>query len=94
MNDKNRAAGRGGHGAVWGSKKIKAIAVRGYGKPKVAKEGKFREAIAKAARKHRESPVTSEGLPKFGTAVLVNIINKVGIFPTRNFRTGIFEGAG
>ncbi len=93
MNDKNRAAGRGGHGAVWGSKKIKAIAVRGHMKPKVAKEDKFREAIMKASKKHKESPVTSEGLPKYGTAVLVNIINKAGIFPTRNFQTGVFEGA-
>lgn len=93
MNDKNRAAGRGGHGAVWGSKKVKAVAVLGHGKPKVAKEDAFREAVAKAAKKHRENPVTSEGLPKFGTAVLVNIINKAGIFPTRNFRTGVFEGA-
>ena len=43
--------------------------------------------------KHKKSPVTSEGLPKLGTAILVNIINKAGIFPTRNFRTGVFEGA-
>ncbi|ABN69774.1 aldehyde ferredoxin oxidoreductase [Staphylothermus marinus F1] len=93
INDKSRAAGRGGHGAVWGSKKIKAIAVRGHMKPKVAKEEVFKEVVAKMVKKHRESPVTSEGLPKLGTAILVNIINKAGIFPTRNFRTGVFEGA-
>ena len=92
MNDKNRAAGRGGHGAVWGSKKVKAIAVLGHEKPKVAKEDAFREVVAKAAKKHCENPVTSECLPKFGTAVLVNIINKAGIFSTKNFRTGVFEG--
>ncbi len=93
MNDKNRAAGRGGHGAVWGSKRIKAIAVLGHEKPSVADRDKLREVIAEAAKKHKQSPVTSEGLPKLGTAILVKIINGAGILPTRNFRTGVFEGA-
>ncbi len=93
MNDKNRAAGRGGHGAVWGSKKLKAIAALGHDKPKVAKPEKFREAVKVAMDKHKKSSVTAEGLPKLGTAILVNIINKAGIFPTRNFKTGVFEGA-
>ncbi|RLG61541.1 aldehyde ferredoxin oxidoreductase [Candidatus Geothermarchaeota archaeon] len=93
MNDKNRAAGRGGHGAVWGSKKIKAIAVRGHSKPKVAKPDLFKEAVMEESKKHRESPVTSEGLPKYGTAILVNIINSAGLYPTRNFRTGVFDKA-
>lgn len=93
MNDKNRAAGRGGHGAVWGSKKLKAIAVLGHEKPKIAKPDKFQEAVRIAIDKHKKSPVTAEALPKYGTAVLVNIINKAGIFPTRNFRTGVFKGA-
>jgi len=93
MNDKSRTAGRGGHGAVWGSKKLKAIAVLGHMKPKIANPELFRQVVIEASRKHRENPVTSEGLPKYGTAVLVNIINNAGIFPTRNFRTGVFEGA-
>ena len=93
MNDKNRAAGRGGHGAVWGSKKIKAIATLGHMKPGVADEGKFREAVIKVMDKIKKNPVTSEALPKLGTAVLVNIINKAGILPTKNFRSGVFSGA-
>jgi len=93
MNDKNRAAGRGGHGAVLGSKKLKAIAVRGTMKPKPADEAKYREAVIKAMDKIKKSPVTSESLPTYGTAVLVNIINAHGIFPTRNFQTGVFPGA-
>ncbi len=93
INDKSRAAGRGGHGAVWGSKKLKAIAVLGHEKPKIAKPDKFREAVIEAMDKHKKNPVTSEGLPKLGTAILVNIINKAGMFPTRNFQTGVFEGA-
>ncbi len=93
MNDKNRAAGRGGHGAVMGSKKVKAIAVLGHEKPRVSNEALFREVAKEAARKHRENPVTSEGLPKLGTAVLVNIINNAGIFPTKNFRESMFPHA-
>lgn len=93
MNDYNRAAGRGGHGAVWGSKRLKAIAVRGHQEVSIADEAKYREAIKKAMEKVKKSPVTSEALPKYGTAVLVNIINQHGIYPTRNFSTGVFEKA-
>ena len=93
INDYNRAAGRGGHGAVWGSKKLKAIAVRGHKKVPIANESKFKEAVRKAMDKIKKSPVTSEALPKLGTAVLVNIINQHGIYPTRNFKTGVFDKA-
>ena len=93
MNDKNRAAGRGGHGAVLGSKKLKAVAVRGTRRPRPADEDGFREAVRRAMDKIKESAVTSQGLPTYGTSVLVKIINDHGIYPTRNFRTGVFEGA-
>lgn len=93
INDKSRAAGRGGHGAVWGSKRLKAIAVRGHMKPPIAREELFREVVKKSMEYVRRSPVTSEGLPKYGTAILVNIINAHGIFPTRNFQTGVFPEA-
>ncbi|MCX8165415.1 MAG: aldehyde ferredoxin oxidoreductase family protein [Acidilobaceae archaeon] len=93
MNDKNRAAGRGGHGAVWGSKKLKAIAVRGHMRPKVAREEDYRKVSQKSIRLAREAPVTAHGLPKYGTPVLVNIINSHGMLPTRNFQTGVFAEA-
>jgi len=93
IDSKSRAAGRGGHGAVWGSKKFKAIAIRGHMRPKVANEEKFREVVAKSMELLKKSPITSEALPKYGTAVLVNIINAHGIYPTRNFRTGVFPTA-
>ena len=94
INDKNRAAGRGGHGAVWGSKNLKAIAVYGNIKPPVAREEKLEEVAVKSLEIIKKSPVTSQALPKYGTAVLVNVINAHGIFPTRNFKTGVFPGAG
>jgi aldehyde:ferredoxin oxidoreductase len=93
INDKSRAAGRGGHGAVWGSKLLKAVAVKGEEKPEVADRETLRKACINAMEKIRKSSVTGEALPKYGTAVLVNIINEHGIFPTRNFQTGVFPTA-
>lgn len=93
INDKHRAAGRGGLGAVMGSKRLKAIAVRGSGKPKIADEEAFRFYVRECQKLIKESPVTSEGLPTYGTAILVNIINEHGIYPTRNFQTGVFPTA-
>ncbi|NPA23500.1 MAG: aldehyde ferredoxin oxidoreductase family protein [Crenarchaeota archaeon] len=93
MNDYNRAAGRGGHGAVWGSKKLKAVVAYGKERPKIANEEKFREASRRAMEKLRTNSVTGQALPKLGTAVLVKIINDAGILPTRNFKTGVFPEA-
>jgi len=93
INDKGRAAGRGGHGAVMGSKKLKAIAVRGTMKPPIANESKFMESVRANIDKLKKHSVTGEALPKYGTAVLVNIINKHGILPTKNFQTGVHPTA-
>ncbi len=93
INDKHRAAGRTGVGAVMGSKNLKAFVVRGTGKVELADPDKFREAQKASMGKIRENPTTSQGLPAYGTAVLVNVINENGLFPTRNFQTGVFEGA-
>lgn len=93
VNDKHRGAGRSGVGAVMGSKLLKAIAVRGTGSIKVAKQNEFREAALKALAKIKESPVTSQGLPTYGTDLVMNVVNEQGFLPTRNFREGVFEGA-
>ena len=76
MNDKHRAAGRGGMGAVMGSKKLKA-------RP----EG-FMDAIENARKVLKAHPVTGEGLGAYGTEILVNIINESGALPLRNGRDG------
>lgn len=93
INDKHRAAGRSGVGAVMGSKNLKAVAVRGSGSIKVADKEAFRKITLECFKKVSSNPVTSKGLPSYGTAVLVNIINASGIFPTRNFQDSVFEGA-
>jgi aldehyde:ferredoxin oxidoreductase len=93
INDKHRAPGRGGTGAVMGSKNLKAIAVKGTKKIEVADKEAFTKAHDDALKKVKEHAVTGQGLPTYGTAVLVNIINENGVFPTRNFQTGVFPEA-
>ena len=92
MNDKSRAAGRTGVGAVMGSKKLKAIAVKGNKRVKIARPDRFKEALKTAMDKIKTDAITSEGLPKYGTMVLNHIIDANGLYPTRNFQTGTFEG--
>jgi aldehyde:ferredoxin oxidoreductase len=93
MTDKNRAAGRSGVGAIMGSKKLKAVAVRGTGGITVADREGFRSACIDALSKLIAGEITGTGLQQFGTAILVNIINEGGMFPTRNARQGQFEHA-
>jgi len=91
----SRSAGRGGMGAVMGSKKIKAVILDPDGKDAVvmADPEKFKVARKRWVDILMGHPVTSQGLPTYGTAILVNIINEVGALPTKNFRTGRFDGA-
>lgn len=94
MNDKHRAAGRSGLGAVMGSKNLKAVCVRGTKSIQVAKPKEFMDSCVDARRKLKEHPVAGSGLPTFGTEVLVNILNQSGALPTRNWKDGgIFEHA-
>ncbi len=88
INDKDRAAGRSGVGAVMGSKNLKAISVvstRTIMEP--FDVDKLREASRTAQAKLKENGVTGSGLPTYGTAVLVNIINNLGAYPTHNWQS-------
>lgn len=90
---KVRSVGRGGMGAVMGSKKIKYITVDDQGGPgvKLADPEKFKAAAKVFAKTLLDHPVSGQGLPKYGTAVLVNILHEVGGLPTQNFTKGQFE---
>lgn len=88
MNDKHRAAGRGGLGAVMGSKKLKAVVVKGTGSIGVARPEGFMAAMENARNVLKAHPVTGEGLAAYGTEILVNIINETGALPLRNGRDG------
>jgi aldehyde:ferredoxin oxidoreductase len=93
MFDGHRASGRTGVGAVVGSKNFKGIAVRGTKGVEVADVDGFKQAVRNAYQKLHDHPVAAEGLPTYGTAVLVNILNNVGSFPTRNAQEAYFPTA-
>jgi len=94
VNDLHRAAGRSGVGAVMGSKNLKAIAVRGTKGVGNIRDPKAFMAASKAAKKVlADNAVTGQGLPTYGTQVLMNVINEIGALPTRNHRDVQFEGA-
>lgn len=93
MNDIDRAAGRSGVGAVMGSKNLKAVVVKGSSRPEIADPDKLKEVVKRVNEKIRENGVTGQGLPTYGTAVLVNIINEGGVYPTFNFQQATFDHA-
>jgi aldehyde:ferredoxin oxidoreductase len=94
VNDLHRAAGRSGVGAVMGSKNLKAIAARGtIGVGNIKNPKAFMKAVAEKKKILAENGVTGQGLPTFGTQVLMNVINEVGALPTRNHKDSQFEGA-
>lgn len=88
-----RHAGRGGVGAVMGSKGVKVIVLDGKEtKTREPKDPeKFKEANKNFTQGLKKHPVTGEGLPAFGTNVLTNILNEAGAYPTNNFSSGRFK---
>jgi len=93
VNDYHRAAGRSGVGAVMGSKNLKAVAIRGTRGVQVKDYKRFMEAVNAGKKVLAENGVTGQGLPAYGTQVLMNVINETGALPTRNHQTVQFEGA-
>ncbi|MCS6784600.1 MAG: aldehyde ferredoxin oxidoreductase family protein [Candidatus Caldarchaeum sp.] len=93
-----RASGRTGMGAVLGSKKVKGLVILGDEKdmPKPAKPEAYEKAREAALKKILLSAVTGPrkgGLSVYGTAVLVNVVNEIGAWPTRNAQDTKFEHA-
>ncbi|HUX24725.1 MAG TPA: aldehyde ferredoxin oxidoreductase family protein [Burkholderiales bacterium] len=94
VNDLHRAAGRSGVGTVMGSKNLKAVAIRGTKGAGAIKDAKaFMKATAAAKKVLADNAVTGQGLPTYGTQVLMNVINEMGALPTRNHRDVQFEDA-
>ncbi len=92
INEKTRAAGRGGAGAVMGAKNLKAIAARGDLPITPADEVQLNIVKERVRKKITDNGI-EQALTKFGTAVLVNIINENYVLPTRNFQTAHFAAA-
>jgi aldehyde:ferredoxin oxidoreductase len=94
MNDKHRAAGRAGVGAVMGAKNLKAVVVKGSGSVDLADPAGVK-ALSKKIRS--EVKTTADAgklvLRTYGTAYMPPVTSGAGICPTRNFQTGVFKGA-
>jgi len=92
MNDKHRAAGRSGVGAVMGSKNLKAVVVRGTKKVDLAEPDAVRDLSRTVRREVAADVKKGSSLRDYGTAYVPIVTNELGILPTRNFQTGVFEG--
>jgi len=88
-----RHAGRGGVGAVMGSKGVKAIVIDDAGAKMRSPKNPdaFKDATKRWVEGLRKHPVSGQGMPAYGTNVLTNVINEAGGYPTNNFSLGRFE---
>ncbi|MBI2914971.1 MAG: aldehyde ferredoxin oxidoreductase family protein [Firmicutes bacterium] len=91
--DGHRQFGRGGIGAVMGSKNMKALVCDGDCTTAVANEEAANFVVYESNKLLKANPITSQALPEFGTSVLVNLMNELGTLPTRNFQESRFEHA-
>lgn len=90
-----RMFGRGGSGAVMGSKNLKAVAVKGSADTPWFRTNSFIDQVKKAREKIRTNPMTQKGgaFPKYGTTFTTEVTQNAGVLPTRNWQDGVFEGA-
>lgn len=90
-----RHCGRGGVGAVMGSKGVKVIVLDDSGMTVRAPKNPdaFKDANRRFVEGLMKHPVTGQGLPAYGTNVLTNILSEAGGYPTFNFKQGSFDGA-
>ncbi|UCE13468.1 MAG: aldehyde ferredoxin oxidoreductase family protein [Candidatus Heimdallarchaeota archaeon] len=92
MTDRTHMAGRGGAGAVMGSKNLKAVVVRGSRNIEAVDPKKFKELTRAFAKKVRENPGVKRR-HEIGTVMWVKMANEAGFLPTKNFQSGVFNGA-
>jgi aldehyde:ferredoxin oxidoreductase len=89
MSADHRAFGRGGVGAVMGSKNLKAIVMKNGKNPiEVHDPDLLKKYVQVAIDKIHVAPITNSALPLFGTTGLINVINEHGMLPIRNFQEG------
>jgi len=91
MVDKHRAAGRGGAGAVMGSKSLKAIACLGTSSLEISDSDSMNEFAVKARQELNDETFVREELKPFGTPSFTDSIHALGLFPTRNWQMTTFD---
>jgi aldehyde:ferredoxin oxidoreductase len=89
MNDKNRAYARGGSGAVFGSKRLKAICVKGNKKTIIEKNELFRAGKEQAEYIMKAAPITKRLLKELGTSGLLKLIHLMEMLPHKNFQDNL-----
>ena len=89
MNDRNRAYGRGGPGAVWGSKNLKAVRVFGQKKIQIKDKDRYQAGLDQGFYLLKQAPATKRLLRELGTAGLVELINLIQMLPHRNFQDNV-----
>ncbi|MFQ5892031.1 MAG: aldehyde ferredoxin oxidoreductase family protein, partial [Candidatus Methanofastidiosia archaeon] len=89
----NRFLGRGGLGAVMGSKNLKAVTVSGNKKVEIYDRKKFREFVERVGKIVKKDEITGYSLKRYGTNMLVNLINERRMIPVKNFQHGYFDDA-
>ena len=92
MNDKHRAAARSGVGAVMGSKNLKAVVAMGRKNPAFFDDAGMRALSVELSKEVGADIKKGSNLRIYGTAYVPQVTNTLGILPTRNFQTGVFEG--
>ena len=88
-----RAAGRGGPGAVMGSKNLKAVAVIGTGNVQVPNLPRFMAEVRRAWKGIADTPFLRQGLSRYGSAITVGVVHEHGIMPSYNWQQATFDGA-
>jgi len=92
VTDRTHIAGRGGTGAVMGSKNLKAVVVNGTEKIEAVKPDQFKQLTRVFGKKVRDNPGVKHR-HEIGTVMWVKMANDAGFLPTRNFQSGVFEDA-
>ena len=92
MTDRTHMAGRGGAGAVMGSKNLKAVVAGGSQKIEAVDPDRFRKLTREFTKKVRENPGVKRR-HEIGTVMWVKMSNDAGFLPTKNFQSGVFKGA-
>ncbi len=93
--NERRTYGRGGAGAVMGSKNLKALVIRGDGSIPIADQWGFEEIVERCRGKIAEHPLTKKGgpFPRVGTMMTVDLTQETGTLPTRNWQENTFDHA-
>lgn len=85
ITDGGRGFCRGGLGAIWGYKNLKAIVVQGSQKPRVREKEKLNDLVYEAEKSIKQNPITSKALPELGTSFILDVLNFEKALPVKNF---------